>query len=121
MSRSLIAISFILAAAFVGPGSPADGAGSDYGTWMQPATGVIVRIFRCGGRLGMRVLKSAVPSCIGKVYMRGAKRGWNGTFWGKLHNPEDNALYSGATRLISSRRLKLSGCIPGTALCCSEI
>jgi uncharacterized protein (DUF2147 family) len=88
---------------------------------MRPATGVIVSVFRCGGGLGVRVLKSAVRSRIGKVYMCGAKRGRNGTFWGKLRNPEDNALYSGGARLISSRRLKLSGCIPGTALCRSEI
>jgi uncharacterized protein (DUF2147 family) len=88
---------------------------------MRPATGVIVSVFRCGGGLGVRVLKSAVRSRIGKVYMCGAKRGRNGTFWGKLRNPEDHALYSGGARLISSRRLKLTRCIPGTALCRSEI
>ena len=114
-------MSFIFAAACAGYGSPVYAAGSVYGTWLRPATSVIVRVFRCGGGLGVRVLKSAVPSRIGKVYMCGAKRDRNGTFWGKLHNPEDNALYSGGARLISAHRLKLSGCIPGAALRRSEI
>lgn len=96
-------------------------AGSPYGEWQRPATGVIVKIFRCGGGVGVKVVKSSVAERIGKVYMCGAKEGSNGTFTGKLKNPEDNGIYSGHARLIGARQMKLSGCIPNTVLCKSEV
>jgi uncharacterized protein (DUF2147 family) len=96
-------------------------AGSPYGIWQRPATGVIVQIFRCGGGVGVKVVKSSVPERIGKVYMCGAKEGSNGTFTGQLKNPEDNGIYSGHARLIGARQMQLSGCIPNTVLCRSEV
>ena len=59
-------------------------AGSPYGTWLRPATGVIVKVFRCGGGLGVKVMKSSVRSRIGKVYMCGAKAAGNGTYRGSV-------------------------------------
>jgi len=96
-------------------------AGSPYGNWLRPATGVIVKVFRCGGGLGVKVMKSSVPGRIGKVYMCGAKSAGNGTYKGRLHNPEDNGIYSGRARVINARKMELSGCIPNTSLCRSEI
>ncbi len=121
MSRSTLIGAIACAITLISVQTAAAGAAQLFGTWQRPATGVIVSVFRCGGGLGVKVVKSAVPARIGKVYMCGAKRGANGTYWGKLRNPEDNALYSGGARLITARQLKLSGCIPGTALCRSEI
>ena len=121
MSRSTLIGAIACALTVVSMDAAAAGAGQLFGTWKRPTTGVIVSVFRCGGGLGVKVLKSAVRKRIGKVYMCGAKRGSNGTYWGKLRNPEDNLLYSGGARLISTRQLKLSGCIPGTALCRSEV
>ena len=101
--------------------SPAAFAGSPYGIWLRPATGVIVKIFPCGGGLGVKVMKSSVPGRIGKVYMCGAKSAGNGTYRGRLRNPDDNGIYSGRARVISARKMELSGCIPNTSLCRSEI
>ena len=97
------------------------GAGSIYGRWLRPATGVVVQVFSCGGGLGVKVVKSQVRARIGKVYMCGAKRASDGTFWGKLRNPEDNGIYSGGARLIKAGLMKISGCIPNTGLCRSEV
>lgn len=102
-------------------GTSAAIAGSPYGNWLRPATGVIVKVFRCGGGLGVKVMKSSVRSRIGKVYMCGAKSAGNGTFRGRLRNPEDNGIYSGRARVINARKMELSGCIPNTSLCRSEI
>lgn len=110
----------VLAGLLVGM-APSAFAGSPYGTWLRPATGVIVKIFRCGGGLGVKVMKSSVRSRIGKVYMCGAKSAGNGTYRGRLRNPEDNGIYSGRARVISARKMELSGCIPNTSLCRSEI
>jgi uncharacterized protein (DUF2147 family) len=96
-------------------------AGSPYGTWQRPATGVVVKIFPCGGGLGVKVVKSSVPNRIGKVYMCGAKNAGKGVYQGRLRNPEDNGIYNGRARLISARRMELSGCIPHTSLCRSEV
>lgn len=96
-------------------------AGSPYGTWQRPATGVVVKIFPCGGGLGVKVLKSSVRKRIGKVYMCGAKSIGKGVYKGRLRNPEDNGVYSGRARVISARRMELSGCIPHTSLCRSEV
>ena len=96
-------------------------ADSPYGDWRRPSTGVVVKVFPCGGGLGVKVVKSAVPDRVGKVYMCGAKQGSNGTFRGRLTNPEDNGTYSGHGRVISGRRMELSGCIPNTVLCRSEV
>ncbi len=101
--------------------SPAALAGSPYGTWLRPATGVIVKIFPCGGGLGVKVMKSSVPGRIGKVYMCGAKSAGNGTYRGRLRNPDDNGVYSGRARVINARKMELSGCIPNTSLCRKEI
>ena len=96
-------------------------AGSPYGNWLRPATGVIVKVFRCGGGLGVKVMKSSVRSRIGKIYMCGAKATGKGTFRGRLRNPEDNGIYSGRARVINTRKMELSGCIPNTSLCRSEV
>lgn len=96
-------------------------AGSPYGTWLRPSTGVVVSVFPCGGGIGVKVLKSVVQSRIGKVYMCGAKRTGNGRFSGQLRNPEDNGIYSGHARVIGARQMELSGCIPNTSLCRSEV
>lgn len=121
MLRTLFLGALVCACSIASSQNLAAGTERPFGNWKRPATGVIVRVFRCGGGLGVKVLKSAVAERIGKIYMCGAKRGSNGTYWGKLRNPEDNALYSGGARLINASQLKLSGCIPGTALCRSEI
>jgi len=62
-----------------------------------------------------------VPGRIGKVYMCGAKKGRDGRFRGRFHNPDDNGTYAGYARVISARKMELSGCIPRTSLCRSEV
>ena len=114
---------FIVAASglLLAGASPAALAGSPYGIWLRPATGVIVKIFPCGGGLGVKGMKSSVPGRVGKVYMCGAKSAGNGTYRGRLRNSDDNGIYSGRARVISARKMELSGCIPNTSLCRSEI
>lgn len=111
------AVSGLLMAALASPAA----AGSPYGNWLRPATGVVVKIFPCGGGLGVKVLKSSVRARIGKVYMCGAKAAGKGVYRGRLRNPDDNGIYSGRARVISARKMELSGCIPNTSLCRSEI
>lgn len=96
-------------------------AGSPYGHWLRPATGLVVKIFPCGGGLGVKVLKSTDRGRIGKVYMCGAKAAGRGVYRGRLRDPSDNGVYSGRARLISARKIEVSGCIPNTSLCRSEI
>lgn len=96
-------------------------AGSPYGDWRRPSTGVIVKVFPCGGGLGVKVVKSSVPSRIGKIYMCGAKQHGNGSFQGRLKNPEDNGIYAGHGRVISASQMELSGCIPNTVFCRNEV
>lgn len=94
---------------------------SPYGIWKRPATGVLVRIFPCGGGIGVKVVKSSVRARIGKVFMCGAKKGSNGIFSGWLKHPESGGTYNGRARFINARKVELSGCIPNTILCLSEV
>jgi uncharacterized protein (DUF2147 family) len=66
-------------------------------------------------------MKSSVPGRIGKVYMCGAKSVGKNRYSGRLRNPEDNGIYSGHARVINARNMELSGCIPNTSLCRSEV
>jgi uncharacterized protein (DUF2147 family) len=101
--------------------APMASAGSPYGVWRRPAGQHVVKVFRCGGGLGVKIMKSKANTNIGKVFMCGAKARGNGTFSGRLRDPDDNSVYSGQARLISVRRMHVSGCIQNTSICRTEV
>ena len=99
----------VLSAGFAGISAQSAQAGSPYGTWKRPSTGAHIKVYKCAGGLGMKVVKSKKKSSVGKRLMCGAKKSGKNTWKGTLTSSEDGKKYSGTVKLIGSR-LKLTGC-----------
>lgn len=90
-------------------------AGSPNGTWKR-SNGAHIKVFNCGGGIGMRVIKSPSPKKVGKTIMCGAKKTGANKWKGTVLNLDDNQKYSGYVKLIGSS-LTLSGCVLGGLIC----
>lgn len=101
--------------AFVLVSSTAAYAGSPNGTWKR-SNGAHIKVFNCGGGIGMRVVKSPSPKKVGKTIMCGAKKTGANKWQGSLLNLDDGQRYSGYVKL-SGNRLTLSGCVLGGLVC----
>ncbi len=95
-------------------------AGSANGTWLRPSTGGHIKVFNCGGGLGMKVVKSKTKKKVGKVIMCGAKKTAKNKWKGSLLNLDDGKRYSGFLTLTGPRSLKLQGCVLGGLVCKSD-
>ena len=87
-------------------------AGSPYGNWTRPKNGAVIKVYKCGGGLGMKVVSSPNKKSVGKRMMCGADKTGTNKWEGDLTSPEDGNTYSGTVRLKGSR-LKLTGCALG--------
>lgn len=67
--------------------APVADAGSPYGVRQRPSGQHVVKAFRCGGRLGVKIMKSKAKTNIGKVFMCAAKARGNGTYSSRLRAP----------------------------------
>ncbi len=110
--RTTLAAGFLVA-------SSAAYAASPYGTWLRPSNGAHVKVFKCGGGIGMRVTKSKTPSKVGKTIMCGAKKTGANTWTGNLLNLDDGQTYSGKVK-VNGNSMSLSGCILGGIICKSD-
>ena len=95
-------------------------AASPNGNWYRPKTGATIKVFNCGGGLGMRVIKSKTPSKVGKLIMCGAKKTSSNKWKGSIKNLDDGKTYTGYVTLNSARRLTLQGCALGGLICKSD-
>lgn len=102
-------ISTALVVGMAGMLSQSASAADPYGTWKRPKNGAHIKVYRCGGGLGMKVLSSPNKKTVGKHMMCGAKKS-GGKWHGTLHSPEDGNNYSGTISLTGSGKLKLTGC-----------
>lgn len=93
-------------------------AASPNGTWKR-SNGALVKVFNCGGGIGMKVIKSPSPKKRGKTIMCGAKKTGANKWQGSLLNLDDGQRYSGYVTL-SGNSLKLSGCVLGGLVCKSD-
>lgn len=93
-------------------------AASPTGLWKR-SNGAHIRVFNCGGGIGMKVVKSPSPKKVGKTIMCGAKKTGKNKWQGTLLNLDDGQKYSGYVSL-SGRSLKLSGCVLGGLICKSD-
>lgn len=113
MKRSLKALTTMaLAVGMAGIWGQASFAAEPYGNWKRPKNGAHIKVYRCGGGLGMKVLSSPNKKSVGKRLMCGAKKSgkkWSGT----LTSSEDGKTYSGTVSLTKKGRLKLQGCAFG--------
>ena len=106
VTTACLALAFSTAAAF---------AGSPNGTWKR-SNGAHIKVFNCGGGIGMRVVKSPSPKKVGKTIMCGAKKSGANKWKGSLLNLDDNQRYSGYVKL-NGNSLTLSGCVLGGLIC----
>ncbi len=90
-------------------------AGSPKGTWKR-SNGAHIKVFNCGGGIGMRVVKSPSPKKVGKTIMCGAKKSGANKWRGTVLNLDDGKRYSGYVKLNGSS-LTLSGCVLGGLIC----
>lgn len=90
-------------------------AASPNGTWKR-SNGALIKVFSCGGGIGMKVIKSPSPKKVGKTIMCGAKKTGANTWKGSLLNLDDGQRYSGYVKL-RGRALTLSGCVLGGLIC----
>ena len=88
------------------------------GVWKR-SNGAHIKVFNCGGGLGMRVTKSPTPSKVGKTIMCGAKPNGKNKWKGSLHNLDDGQTYLGYVKL-HGKSLSLSGCVLGGLICKSD-
>ncbi len=95
-------------AGFAGLTAQTASAASPYGNWKRPKNGAIIKVYKCAGGLGMKVVSSPNKKSVGKRLMCGAKK--SGKSWkGTLTSSEDGKKYSGTVKL-SGGKLKLTGC-----------
>ena len=74
-----------------------------------------LRVFNCGGGLGIKVARSSHRPSVGRVLICGARR--RGKAWhGKILNIENGQYYQVAISK-SGRRLKIKGCGPLGVIC----
>lgn len=85
------------------------------GTWKR-SNGAHIKVFNCGGGIGMRVVKSPSPKKVGKTIMCGAKKSGANKWKGSVLNLDDNQRYSGYVKL-NGNSLTLSGCVLGGLIC----
>ncbi len=90
-------------------------AGSANGVWKR-SNGAHIKVFNCGGGLGMKVIKSPSPKKVGKTIMCGAKKTGKNKWKGTLRNLDDGQNYAGYVKLKGSK-LTLSGCVLGGLIC----
>jgi len=95
-------------------------AASPNGTWYRPKTGALIKVFNCGGGLGMRVVKSKSPKKVGKTIMCGAKKTAANKWKGSILNLDDGKTYLGYVTLNGSKSLSLQGCVLGGLICKSD-
>ena len=95
-------------------------AASPNGNWFRPKTGATIKVFNCGGGLGMRVIKSKNPKKVGKTIMCGAKKSGSNKWNGKILNLDDGKTYTGKVTLNSKNSLSLAGCVLGGIICQSD-
>ena len=107
-----------IAAAFLIVAPALAQAASPYGTW-QRSNGARIKVYSCGGGIGMKVTKSPSPKKVGKTIMCGAKKSGANTWKGSLLNLDDGQRYSGVVKLNGSS-LSLSGCVLGGLVCKSD-
>ena len=102
----------IAALAIIGMSIGAASAASPYGNWKRPKNGAIIKAYKCGGGLGMRVVSSPNKKSVGKRLMCGARKSGANTWKGTLTSSEDGKKYSGTVKLTGGK-LKLTGCALG--------
>lgn len=88
---------------------------SPYGTWKR-SNGALIKVYSCGGGLGMKVVKSPSPKKVGKTIMCGAKKSGANKWKGSVLNLDDGQRYSGYVKQSGSS-LTLSGCVLGGLVC----
>jgi len=95
-------------------------AASPNGNWYRPKTGATIKVFNCGGGIGMRVIKSKTPKKVGKTIMCGAKKSGANKWQGNILNLDDGKTYTGKVTLNSANSLSLAGCVLGGLICKSD-
>ena len=85
------------------------------GNWKR-SNGAVIKVFNCGGGLGMKVIKSPSPKKVGKTIMCGAKKTGPNKWKGSLLNLDDNQRYSGYVK-VNGNSLTLFGCVLGGLIC----
>ena len=98
-----------ICAGFAGLSAQSALAASPYGNWKRPKNGAVIKVYNCGGGLGMKVVSSPNKKSVGKRLMCGAKKSGGNSWKGTLTSSEDGKTYSGTVKMSGSK-LKLTGC-----------
>lgn len=114
-----IAVSAIALGGLIATSIPA-AAASPNGTWLRSKTGGHIKVFNCGGGIGMKVIKSNVAAKRGKQIMCGAKKSGSNKWKGNILNLDDGKTYTGIVTLTSANSLTLEGCVLGGLICKSD-
>lgn len=112
ISRVLAATSYGLALTMLASTTALAGPN---GVWKR-SNGAHIKVFNCGGGIGMRVIKSPSPKKVGKTIMCGAKKSGANKWKGSVLNLDDGQRYSGYVTLRGGS-LTLSGCVLGGLVC----
>jgi len=91
-------------------------AASPIGKTYRSDTGRHIKVFSCGGGLGMKIVKAKKKSHVGKRIMCGAKKTAANKWSGSILNVDDGKTYSGSASLSGSS-LSVSGCVFGGLFC----
>ena len=109
--RSMVAMAtVIVCAGLIGLSAKSALAASPYGNWKRPKNGAIIKVYKCAGGLGMKVVSSPRGQSVGSRMMCGAKKSGSQSWSGTLTNPEDGKKYAG-TVTVRGNRLTLTGCV----------
>lgn len=97
-----------------------------FGTWLNPANGTHIQMYKCGAGLCAKIAKitdgqktddknpdaaKRSQPIIGLVIMNEAKPTGGNTWQGSLYNREDGKSYSGTITVKNKDTLDLSGCV----------
>jgi len=122
---------FAAATALATPAAAAS-ASDAFGVWRHPENGSLVRMYQCGGGLCAKIVDVADKSrkdvhnpnpelrkrpIKGIVIMRGARKGGDNIWKGRLYNTQDGKTYDGVITVKSNKALDLEGCVLGGLVC----
>ena len=94
-------------------------AASPVGKSYRSDSGRIIKVFNCGGGLGMRIAKAKKKANVGKRIMCGAKKTGANKWSGTILNVDDNKKYTGSATL-KGKTLAVSGCVLGGLICSTQ-
>jgi uncharacterized protein (DUF2147 family) len=104
-----------------------------FGKWRDVESGGLLEIYPCGGAVCIKiaqVTKPGVPKdvnnpdralrnrpLLGVVIMADGTKSGPAVWGGHLYNTQDGRTYKGSIKLVSEKKVKVSGCVLGGLIC----